>query len=111
MKTSLNMKKTDIRKNRSYKTLSNKDFKTIRTKTQDNRLISFYAVKQSNTKHGEKYLLVGSKEEILHGDTILFQFYSNNFTSAKFNQKNYTEGNWKHLCLRYRNRFTSINNG
>ena len=53
--------------------------------------ITLYLRSLSSTKHGEGYLLVGSKEQAFHGDTILFQFCSNNHINAKFIRENYTE--------------------
>ena len=60
-----------------HEKLCNKDFNTVKTLTlEDYLLFCINAIKQSNTIHRQRYLLIGFEKQTSNWGTNLFHFYS-----------------------------------
>ena len=77
-------KQLEINRDLLTNILKNQNSHTINlTKFENNTLIYVYALKQTNTRYGMNYTIIGSISDELNEEVKLFQFWSNSYINSQ----------------------------
>ena len=79
-------KQLEINRDLLTNILKNQNSHTVNlTEFEKNTLIYVYALKQTNTRYGRNYTIIGSISDELNEEVKLFQFWSNSYINSQIN--------------------------